>query len=99
MGNARNIAFWVIMFMLLLAVFQFFGGNSAANRATDTVSYSEFIARVEAGEVQSVTLNGENVAFQAADGKVFSTIAPEDTSLTQRLIDNNVQVVAKSQTP
>jgi cell division protease FtsH len=98
-GNARNIAFWVIMFMLLLAVFQFFGGNSTANNATDTVSYSEFITRVEAGEVQSVTLNGEQVAFQAADGKVFTTIAPEDNGLTQRLIENGVQVVAKSQTP
>ena len=99
MGNARNIAFWVIMFMLLLAVFQFFGGNSAANRAADAVSYSEFITRVEAGEVRAVTLNGEQVTFQATDGKGFSTIAPEDNGLTQRLIDNNVQVVAKSQTP
>jgi cell division protease FtsH len=87
------------MFMLLLAVFQFFGGNSSANRAADTVSYSEFITRVQAGEVRSVTLNGEQVTFQIADGKVFTTIAPEDNGLTQRLIDNNVQVVAKSQTP
>ncbi len=87
------------MFLLLLTLFQFFGGGSNTAQNSSAVSYSEFIAKVSAGEVQSVTLNGEQVTFQGKDGKVFATIAPEDNSLTQRLIDNNVQVVAKAQTP
>jgi len=98
-GNARNIAFWVIMFLLLLTLFQFFGGSGSTGQNSNSVSYSEFVGMVEKGEVQSATLNGEQVTFQSNDGKVFATIAPEDTSLTQRLIDNNVQVVAKAQTP
>ncbi len=99
MGNARNIAFWVIMFLLLLTVFQFFGGSSSTTRSADTLGYSEFIALVDGGEVQTVTLNGEQVTFQTKDGKVFGTIAPQDTTLTQRLIDKKVDVVAKAQTP
>ncbi len=99
MGNARNIAFWVIMFLLLLTLFQFFGGGTSQTANSSAVSYSEFVTMVEAGEVQSATLNGEQVTFQAKDGKQLATIAPEDTSLTQRLIENNVQVVAKAQTP
>ena len=87
------------MFLLLLTLFQFFGGGSGGAQNSSAVSYSEFIAKVSAGEVQSATLNGEQVTFQGTDGKVFTTIAPEDNSLTQRLIDNNVQVVAKAQTP
>ncbi len=99
MGNARNIAFWVIMFLLLLTLFQFFGGGSSTSAASTTVSYSEFIGMVEKGEVQTATLNGEQVTFQAADGRLLATIAPDDPSLTQRLIAKNVQVVAKAQTP
>ncbi|MDZ7905320.1 MAG: ATP-dependent zinc metalloprotease FtsH [Cypionkella sp.] len=99
MGNARNIAFWVIMFLLLLTLFQFFGGGASQTQNASAVSYSEFVSMVEAGEVQSATLNGEQVTFQGKDGKILATIAPEDLSLTQRLIDNNVQVVAKAQTP
>ena len=100
MGNARNIAFWVIMFLLLLTLFQFFGGGSSTStQAANTVSYSEFITMVEADEVQSATLNGEQVTFQSKDGRALLTIAPVDNTLTQRLIDNNVQVVAKAQTP
>jgi len=98
-GNARNIAFWVIMLLLLMALFQFFGGSSTSTQSNSTVGYSEFIQMVEAGEVPAATLNGEQVTFQSKDGKYLATIAPEDTSLTQRLIDNNVQVVAKAQTP
>ena len=100
MGNARNIAFWVIMFLLLLTLFQFFGGGSSTStQAANTVSYSEFITMVEADEVQSATLNGEQVTFQSKDGRALLTIAPVDNTLTQRLIDNNVQVVAEAQTP
>jgi cell division protease FtsH len=99
-GNARNIAFWVIMFLLLLTLFQFFGGGSSTStQAANTVSYSEFITMVEADEVQSATLNGEQVTFQSKDGRALLTIAPVDNTLTQRLIDNNVQVVAEAQTP
>jgi cell division protease FtsH len=97
-GNARNIAFWVIMFVLLLSLFQFFGGNTTT-RSADSLSYSEFITMVDSGQVQSVTLNGEQVTVRAADGKTYATVAPNDQSLTARLIASGVEVTAKPQTP
>ena len=60
MGNARNIAFWVVLFLLILALFNAFGGNQSTT-ASRTVSYSEFIQRVDAGEVASATIDGERV--------------------------------------
>ena len=96
MGNARNIAFWVILFLLVLALFNLFG-NTQATRATGQLSYSEFIQKVESGDVAAVTLNGENVTIQGKDGKVYSTIAPKDDTLTTRLIDKGVSLEAKAQ--
>jgi cell division protease FtsH len=59
-GNARNIAFWVVLFLLILALFQMFSG-STSTQSSRAVAYSEFIARVESGDVASVTLDGEKV--------------------------------------
>ena len=96
MGNARNIAFWVILFLLILVVFNMFS-NTQTTRASGQWSYSEFINKVESGDVASVQLNGEQVSIQGKDGKFYSTIAPKDDSLTSRLISKGVGVEAKAQ--
>ncbi len=96
MGNARNIAFWVVLFLLILALFNLFsGGQSAVN--SRSVSYSEFVRAVEDGEVKAVTLDGERVLFRSADGQDYVTIRPEGAEITERLIANDVVVNAKPQ--
>ena len=95
-GNARNIAFWVVLFLLILALFQMFNGTTSTSAAR-SVPYSEFVQRVEAGDVQSVTLDGERVLAKSKDGTSFGTIAPTDAALTDRLIAQGVEVRAESQ--
>ncbi|TDL76332.1 ATP-dependent metallopeptidase FtsH/Yme1/Tma family protein [Palleronia sediminis] len=97
MGNSRNIAFWVVLFLLVLLLFNLFsGGQSSLN--TRTVSYSDFIERVDSGDISSVTLDGERVLFRGADGSEYSTVRPDEGGeLTDRLIANDVTVNAKPQ--
>jgi len=97
LGNARNIAFWLVLFFLLLALFNLFSGGSST-MSSRTLSYSEFIERVEQGEISSVTLDGEQVIFRGADGQDYTTVRPDTgDQLTERLIDNNVTVNARPQ--
>ncbi|MFZ9197977.1 MAG: ATP-dependent zinc metalloprotease FtsH [Paracoccaceae bacterium] len=96
MGNARNIAFWVVLFLLILALFNAFSGNQSTT-ASRTVSYSEFIQRVDAGEVASATIDGERVVATDTTGNRFATVAPNDPKLTERLIDKGVEVRAEPQ--
>ena len=96
MGNARNIAFWVVLFLLILALFNLFsGGQSTMN--SQSLGYSEFVRAVEAGDVQSVTLDGERVLMRGRDGQDYVTIIPDDTNVVDTLIENNVSVVAEAQ--
>jgi cell division protease FtsH len=95
-GNARNIAFWVVLFLLILALFNAFGGNQATT-ASRSVSYSEFIQRVDKGEVAAVTIDGERVVATDTTGNRFATVAPTDPKLTERLIDKGVEVRAEPQ--
>jgi len=59
-NNARNIAFWVVLLLLVLALFNLFSGNQST-LASRSLSYSDFIAMVEGDKVASVTLDGERV--------------------------------------
>ncbi|MGB3279102.1 MAG: ATP-dependent metallopeptidase FtsH/Yme1/Tma family protein, partial [Pseudorhodobacter sp.] len=96
MGNARNIAFWVVLLVLILALFNLFSGGQTA-MSQRTVSYSDFIERVDAGEISSVTLDGEVITARAKDGKEFSVIKPQGEDVTDKLIAKEVDVVAKPQ--
>ncbi len=96
MGNARNIAFWVVLFLLILALFNLFSGGQSTV-SSRTISYSDFVNSVENGEVQNVTLDGEKIMFRGSDGLDYITIKPSETEITETLIDNNVTVNAKAQ--
>ncbi len=96
MGNARNIAFWVVLFLLILALFNLFSGGGTTRQSRE-ISYSDFVRSVEDQQVSSVTLDGEQVRFRTDDGQDFIAIKPEDAEITQLLIDNNVPLKAEAQ--
>ena len=96
MGNARNIAFWVVLFLLILALFNIFsgGGNTLQSRE---LSYSEFVSAVEDNTVSSVTLDGEQIRFRSTDGQDYVTIKPEDATVTDLLVSNDIPIRAEEQ--
>jgi len=96
LGNARNIAFWVVLLVLIVTLFSLFGGGQQTT-SSRTLSYSDFIQRVEDGAVAAVTLDGEKVEVQAKDGSRYTTIKPEGENLTDRLIAKKVEVRAVPQ--
>ncbi|GAA6190212.1 cell division protein FtsH [Phaeobacter gallaeciensis] len=95
MGNARNIAFWVVLFLLILALFNLFSGSGGALQSQER-TYSDFVSSVEAGDVSQVTLDGEQIRFQA-NGQDYVTIKPGDAEVTALLIDKNIPVRAEKQ--
>ncbi len=96
MGNARNIAFWVVLLLLVMVLFNVFNGGTST-QSSRNVAYSEFVSRVDDGNVASVTLDGERVNVRGKDGSLYSTIAPRDDGLTERLLAKGVEVRAESQ--
>jgi len=95
-GNARNFAFWIVLFLLMIMLFNMFstGQNGSSARS---VSYSDFIERVENNNVNSVTIDGERIVFVAGDGQQYTTVRPDDSNLTQRLLDAGVPIEARPQ--
>ena len=96
MNNARNIAFWVVLFLLILALFNIFGGGGGTLQSRE-MAYSDFVHRVENNEVSSVTLDGEQVRFRGTDGNEYVTIKPQDAEITNLLIKENIPIKAVKQ--
>jgi len=96
LGNARNIAFWLILFLLILALFNLFSGSGDTIQSR-TVPYSEFVSAVDNGSVNQVTIDGEMIRYRGSDGTDYSTVRPEDAQVTQMLIDEGIAVKAESQ--
>ena len=87
MGNARNIAFWVVLFVLILALFQLFGNGQSTMNAR-TLSYSDFVQKVNGGEISAVVMDGEQIQVQTKDGQTYVTIKPEGQALNDKLVED-----------
>ena len=96
MGNSKNLAFWLVVFLLAVALFQVFNASSSSTSSNE-VSYSEFLNRVDTGQVVSVRLDGEQVLFRGTDGRQYMTVRPLEADLTPILRDANVEISAQPQ--
>ena len=81
---SRNAALWLVIVLLLFALFNLFQGTTSRSPQAP-LAYSEFINHVENGRVLKVTIQGQEITGQFRDGSEFQTFAPEDPGLVQRL--------------
>jgi len=93
-SNFRNFAIWVIIALLLIALFNMFQNPSHRARANE-ISFSQLLTEVDNGKIRDVTIAGNQISGQYTDGNPFQTYAPNDPSLVQRLHDKNVKITAK----
>src|SRR5690606_913402 len=59
----RNFAIWVIIGLLLIALFNMFQNPSQTRRGNE-ISYTELLAQVDAGNVSEVTIQGNRLNGQ-----------------------------------
>jgi cell division protease FtsH len=90
----RNLALWVFILLLLVALFNLFQPSGQRSMATQ-VAYSDFIREVDAGQVRDVTIQGRTVSGMLTNGSTFQTFLPEGNNVVQRLTERGVRVVAK----
>src|SRR6187549_1911220 len=93
--NLRNFALWVIIVLLLLALFTLFQNPGTRSSATD-ISFSQLLTEVDNGRVRDVTIQGPEIHGTYTNGGAFNTYAPNDPTLVQRLYGKGVQITARS---
>jgi len=90
-NNFRNLALWIIIALLLVALFNLFQGP-AQRQGRAPISFSEFNQQVVGDQIKTVNIAGTHVEGQFKNGTQFSTDIPDDPSLTSRLLEHNVDI-------
>lgn len=89
----KNVILWVVIAVVLMSVFNNFGTRST--RSDDSISYSQFLDSVKAGQVQQVVIDEHSIAGKMQTGEKFKTYAPDDLHLVDDLLANAVEIKAK----
>ena len=93
--NFQKLAIWVAVFVLLAALFNLFNSPQQNPRGTE-ISYSDFLAAVDAGSVSEVTLAGNRIHGTMREGaQPFTSYAPSDPQLVERLTAKDVKFKAR----
>ena len=93
MNFGRNLALWVIIALLVFALFNLFQGSSRQETQAQ-LAFSDFVTAVESGEIRDVTMQGNNITGHYRDGRNFSTYAPNDANLVAKLTEGRVRISA-----
>ncbi|WP_222183752.1 ATP-dependent zinc metalloprotease FtsH [Geminicoccus harenae] len=90
---SKNLALWVIIGLLLIALFNLF--QSPSTRGTSSnLAFSDFLTEVEGGRVAEVTIQGEQITGRTSSGTSFQTYTPNDPALVDRLTEHGVRITA-----
>ncbi len=91
----RNFAIWVIIGLLLLALFNLFQNTPQSRRANE-ISYSDLLSQVDSGNISEVVIQGHRISGSFADkSRTFTSFAPEDPGLVERLNKKGVKISAR----
>jgi len=94
----KNMALWLVIILSMILLFGIFSQSQTGRKE---LNFSEFLARVEQGEVAEVELRGSAITGKLKDGTPFQTYAAEDPELVPSLRKQGVVISAKpvEQTP
>jgi len=89
---SKNLLLWAAISLVMVVLFNMF---SQPPTPQTKLTYSEFLQRIEQGDVLSVKIQGQKITGTNVDGQRFVSYAPSDASLTDKLLENNIQVEAE----
>jgi len=91
--NFRNLAMWAIIVFLTIGLYNMFKSPQSIQQKND-ISFSEFLKEVDNGRVAQVNIEGNNISGLLSDGKKFTTYAPNDPNLVEKLSNKGVGITA-----
>lgn len=88
----KNVLFYLLIIIVMILMFDFYGEKNAK---PSEISYSSFLQHVQQDEIKQVTIVDNVISGKLKDGKDFSTVAPNDSKLVEKLESKNVDIKAE----
>ena len=93
----RNLALWMLIALAMVFLFNTFKAQKVEQ---EEISFTDFNAAVDAGQVKEVTIKGQEISGKYVEGakkdkKAFRLYAPDDPDLVKSLRAKNVKISAR----
>ena len=92
--NFKNLAMWGIIVFLTIGLYNMFKNPQSNMSSKNQINFSEFLSEVDNGRVIQVEIKGNNIEGVLSDGNNFTTYAPNDPNLIERLSSKGVSISA-----
>ncbi len=89
----RNAFFWGLIAVMLVFVFSGFDEQKSEPK---TLDYSQFVQKLESGDIKSIDVDGRTFTGKTESGESFITYAPLlDSGIVSQMLDKQAEVKAK----
>jgi cell division protease FtsH len=88
----KNLALWMVIGLIVLVLFNVF---QASQPSSGKMVFSDFLKRVESGEVKEVLIRGKSVTGKLGDGSTFRTFTADYPELVKLLRDKGVKIAVE----
>jgi cell division protease FtsH len=88
----KNLALWMVIGLIVIVLFNVF---QASQPSRDKMVFSDFLKRVESGEVREVLIRGKSVSGKLSDGNTFRTFTADYPDLIKALKDKGVKIAVE----
>lgn len=92
MNKYRNLVVWMLMAVMTILLFNLL---SAPQKVEEEMVFSEFLLKLDSGEIDEVVIKESQVTGRLKDGKKFKTYLAEYPDLVKELKAKNVKITAK----
>jgi len=88
----KNLALWLVIGLIMVLVFNIFNQSQPMQKE---LIFSDFMTKVERGEVGEVTIKGSEITGRLTDNTVFRTYTADDKDMIALLRRQGVKITAK----
>ncbi len=92
-SQSKNLVFWVVIGLFMILLFNLL--NTPQRAPIEEVAFSDFITKLEDGEIREVTIIDHKITGVLKEGTQFTTYAVDYPDLVQLLRKHDVRVEAK----
>ncbi|MBI3624761.1 MAG: ATP-dependent metallopeptidase FtsH/Yme1/Tma family protein [Candidatus Rokubacteria bacterium] len=92
MNQFKNLVLWMVIILTGILVFQLFQANQPRK---EEIVFSDFLKKVEGGEVREVTIRGNAVSGRFLNNEPFNTYTVDYPDLVKMLRDRGVRIIVK----
>lgn len=86
---SRNLLLWGLIVLAMVMLFNMF---QQPQGGAAKVPFTEFMNKVEDGQILSVTMQGQSLTGRTADNQIIHTFAPRDAGIVNQLMEKKVEI-------